>query len=99
MLRLKSENFRSRTLSTRASRGRTLPGASKNARNRSNSAEVNFKGCPAFDTVRVAGSSSGSAERIVGGRVVVLLSDCHPDLRSMAEIRGVKSRGRNGFGK
>ncbi len=58
-----------------------------------------FKGSPAFVTMRAAKSSSKSPDLILGGLSPLLLSDCQPDLRRMAEILATSSRGLNGLVK
>src|ERR1700733_14265978 len=99
MLRSKGENFRPKTCSARASRESTCPGDSKNARSRSNSADVKCKDFPALDAECPAKSSSKLPDLIEGGRSDVACSDCQPDLRRMAPMRAINSRGLNGFAK
>src|ERR1700680_5122089 len=98
MLRSKGENFRPRTRSTKASRESTCPGDSKKARRRSNSAEVKCKDFPDLDAECPAKSSSKSPDLIESGRGDLACSD-QPDLRRMAPMRAINSRGLNGFAK
>src|SRR5580693_5993503 len=99
MLRSKGENFRPRTRSTKVSRESTCPGDSKNARSRSNSADVKCKGFPDFDAEYAAKSSSKSPDLIESGRGGLACSDCQPDLRRMAPMRAINSRGLKGFAR
>src|SRR5258708_21447752 len=96
MLRSKGENFRPRTRSAKASRERTCPGDSKNAWSKSNSADVKCRGFPDLDAECAAKSSSKSPDLIEGGRGDLACSDCQPDLRRMAPIRAINSRGLKG---
>src|SRR6267142_5741309 len=99
MLRSKGENFRPRTRSAKASRESTCPGDSKNACSKSNSAEVKCRYSPNLDAERPARSNSKSPDLIESGRGGLPCSDCQPDLRRMAPIRAINSRGLNGFAK
>src|SRR3979490_411400 len=99
MLRSKGENLRPRTRSAKASRESTCPGDSRNARSRSNSTDVKCKDFPDFDAECPAKSNSKSPDLIEGGRGALPCSDCQPDLRRMAPMRAINSRGLNGFAK
>src|ERR1700756_2460633 len=99
MLRSKGENLRPRTRSAKASRESTCPGDSKNACSRSNSADVRCKGFPDLDAECPAKSSSKSPDLIEGGRSGLTCSDCQPDLRRMAPMRAINSRGLKGLAK
>src|SRR5258707_13506222 len=99
MLRSKGENFRPRTRSAKPSRESTCPGDSRDAGSRSYSADVKSKGFPDLDAECPATSSSKSADLIESGGGGLACSDCQPDLRRMAPIRAINSRGLNGFAK
>src|SRR5258708_40070420 len=99
MLLSKGENFRPSTRSTKASRESTCPGDSRNACSRSNSAEVKCKDFPDLDAECPAKSSSKSPDLIDSGRNGLARSDCQLDLRRMAPIRAISSRGLNGFAR
>src|SRR5258706_16273782 len=99
MLRSKGENFRPRTRSAKPSRESTCPGDSRNARSRSNSADVKCKGFPDLDAECPATSSSKSADLIESGRGGLDYSDFQPDLRRMAPIPAINSHSMNGFAK
>src|ERR1700740_476572 len=99
MLRSKGENFGPRTRSAKPSRERTCPGAYRNARGRATAADVKCKGFPDLDAECPAKSSSKSADLIESGRGGPACSDCQPDLRRMAPMRAINSRGLNGFAK
>src|ERR1700730_14200272 len=99
MLRSKGENLRPRTRSAKASLESTAPGDSKNACSRSNSADVKCRYFPDLDAERAARSNSKSPDRIESGRGGLPCSDCQPDLRRMAPMRAINSRGLNGFAR
>src|ERR1700724_2423864 len=99
MLRSKGENFRPRTRSAKASRESTCPGDSRNARSRSNSADVKCKDFPDLDEEYPARSSSKPPDLIEGGRVALPCSACQPDRRRIAAMRAINSRGLNGFAR